>query len=103
MEDPNRVRPTVETELVKRPNERKDSELPKWRKSSTEIAKTDPNRVRAWIDNELLRAVNERRASELPMWRKSNTAIADPKRAKPRTETELDKRAKLRRDSALPR
>jgi hypothetical protein len=63
-DDPNRASPKTEIELLRRPNERKASELPNCKKSSTDIE--EPNLLTPNVDTELPIQAKERKDSELP-------------------------------------
>merc|ERR1719160_1609138 len=62
----NNKLPCSETELPIRAKLRSDSELPKCKKSSTDIENTDPKRLSPVTENELLNLVIHRTESELP-------------------------------------
>merc|ERR1719235_2209054 len=73
---------------------RSDSELPKCRKSSTDIENTDPKRDSPVTEHEL--PIRETLPTERVVSR-------GPRTVDPLTDTELPMRAKLRSDSELPK
>jgi hypothetical protein len=73
----------------KRPKLRKDSELPRCKKSRIETI--EPKRVMPMTESDEARREKERNDKVLPRWRKSSTATALPMRAKLRKAIQLPK------------
>ena len=69
IELPKRDAPVTDIALDNRAKLRNDSELPRWRKSSTLSANTEPTRARPWSEKTEPTAAKDRRLRDDPRWR----------------------------------
>ena len=87
----------------RRPKHRNDKELPRYKKSITDMLYAEPIRVNPNTETEDPSRAKLRNDKEEPRWRKSNTDNVLPSLETPAQDKALARRAKLRNERELPR